>query len=136
MMLHSWCVICVCCLSLTCAERNILRTSGTNCARIYNDGMSDHGFDFTLPADWNKTFEMDVDDVWNGFYLNALLLDSAEHRQLLVLPHAQGMTQRQRLEAAIRARNKALEGPGQEAWNHACDVCCYAFTDENGVQSK
>jgi len=95
--------------------------------------MSEHGFGFECPTYWGKTYSMDLDDVWNGFYIYALAMDCYEIGQLLVLPHSKGMQQRDRLEVGIRARNLRLEGPGQEAWNHACDLCCYVFKDENGA---
>ena len=58
----------------------------------------------------------------NGFLLYSLLLDKAEHRTHLTLPH-DCPTQKDRLLNALAERNKAMEGIGQEEWAHACDLC-------------
>ena len=67
-----------------------------------------------LPPNWPVTFEMDVNNVWDSFFLNALLLDHEEREEHLVLPH-DAPSQVERLAPALRQRNKRMEGPGQEA---------------------
>lgn len=52
------------------------RTSATNCARIYNNSYPD----LMHPAAWPISLNLDVEDVWNGFFLHSLLLDHAERR--------------------------------------------------------
>jgi hypothetical protein len=42
-------------------------------------------------------------------------------------------SQAARLRPALQARNMKMAGPGQEAWNHACELCCWVFKDENRV---
>ncbi|KAK6993014.1 hypothetical protein R3P38DRAFT_2801462 [Favolaschia claudopus] len=49
-------------------------TSGTNCARIYNTSISQAALKPLMPQEWTS-LEIDVEDVFNGFFLNALLLD-------------------------------------------------------------
>ncbi|TFY58442.1 hypothetical protein EVJ58_g6411 [Rhodofomes roseus] len=38
----------------------------------------------------------------------------------------------ERLALALRARNVIMAGPGQEMWNHACDLCCWVQPDDEG----
>lgn len=85
-----------------------------------------------LPADWPTSLELDVEDVWNGFYIHALILEHRECGSTLELTH-NAESQAARLKPALQARNKKMAGPGQEAWNHACDLCCWVFTDADGV---
>ena len=112
------------------------RTSATNCARIYNEGISACETLNDLPLEQKTRLAIDVDDVWNAFFLHSLLLDFAERCQadeshVLELPH-DAPSQAERLRPALRERNKRMEGPGQEHWNHACDLCCWVFTDSDG----
>lgn len=85
-----------------------------------------------LPAEWSTSLELDVEDVWNGFYIYALILEHRESGSVLELAH-NAESQAARLRPALQARNKKMAGTGQEAWNHACELCCWVFTDENGV---
>lgn len=80
---------------------------------------------------------MTMEDVWNGFYLHCLILDAEEQRSAtanlsltLRLPH-NAPSQSERLRSALRERNRRLEGTGQEQWNHACDLCCWEFTNDD-----
>ncbi|KAJ7323513.1 hypothetical protein DFH08DRAFT_787851 [Mycena albidolilacea] len=105
-------------------------TSATNCACIYNTSISKDALRPYLPSDW-LSFEMDVDDVFNCFFLNALLLDHHEHQQILELRH-DTPSQAERLRLALEARNICMAGPGQEEWNHVCSLCCYMYEDLDG----
>lgn len=67
---------------------------------------------------------MNVEDVWNAFFLHSLLLDHTEHSNTLELPH-DASSQTIRLDEAIQSRNSSISGTGQEHWNHACDLCCW-----------
>ena len=88
-----------------------------------------------LPADWQFSLQLDVDDVWNGFFLHALILDHLETGSAgLKLTH-NVESQAKRLQPALQERNARMAGPGQEAWNHACDRCCYVFQDPSNSQS-
>ncbi|KAJ7055396.1 hypothetical protein C8F01DRAFT_1087972 [Mycena amicta] len=83
-------------------------TSGTNCAKIYNESMKDRSLTPFLPADWGYTFNLDVEKVWNAFFLHGLLLDVGS-----------GSLER-------------MAGPGQDEWNHACDACTWYTEDNKG----
>ncbi|KAJ7167590.1 hypothetical protein C8R46DRAFT_1093498 [Mycena filopes] len=106
-------------------------TSATNCARTYNDGLGNEGVASVLPALWPYTFQMDVEDVWNAFFLHNLLVDHTAHGQPLELSHI-AASQADRLRPALHARNVRMAGPGQDAWNHVCDLCCWFTEDEDG----
>ncbi|KAK7012469.1 hypothetical protein R3P38DRAFT_2790720 [Favolaschia claudopus] len=81
------------------------------------------------PDGWN--LDMRAEDVLNGFFLYSLLLEKAERRSILVLAHDES-TQKGRLGPALAERNKAMEGIGQEAYPHACDLCFFVFEDGDG----
>ena len=72
---------------------------------------------------------MDVDDVWNIFFLYSLLLDHTEHKSILELDH-NSPSQMQRLRPALQACTRQMRGTGQEEWNHACELCLWVYTDE------
>lgn len=97
------------------------RTSATNCSRIYNEGFRNEDVQSNLPAVWHVSFEMHVDDVWNGFFLHSLLLDHSERGAVLRLSHS-APSQSKRLRPALKARNARMRGTGQEEWNHACEL--------------
>jgi len=63
-----------------------------------------------------------------------LLTDCDEQGEVLELIHV-APSQAKRLRPALKARNKRMEGPGQEAWNHACELCCWVDTKTDGSQS-
>jgi len=81
---------------------------------------------------WSNNLELDVEDVWNGFFLHSLLLNHLEQSTVLELDH-NAPSQSRRLRPALEARNLQMVGPGQEEWNHACDLCCWIYEDENGI---
>lgn len=110
------------------------RTSATNCARIYNDGLSLKTISPSLPAVYTKTLNLDTEDVWNGVLLYWLLEDyHKQGEKVLELPH-NASTQAKRLHSAMAERTKRLAGPGREDWNHACDLCCAIDVDEDGTK--
>ena len=106
------------------------RVSATNCARNYTLITKRAP---NLPTDWAH-LELDVDDVWNAFFLHTLLNQHEEREQTLVLPQ-RGYTQRERLLFAIRDENARMVGTGQEHWNHVCDKCCWVY-EKGGVQRE
>jgi hypothetical protein len=112
-----------------------LRTSATNCSRIYNEGFNNSEINPFLPATWFYSLKMRVDDVWNGFFIHCLLLDHEEWNATLQLTHT-AQSQSKRLQPALKARNARMRGPGQEHWNHACDLCCWVYTDSDDVKRK
>lgn len=89
----------------------------------------------SLPLVYPKSLVLDVEDVWNAFLLHSLLLDHEERGAILELQH-DTPSQGERLRPALRKRNLRMVGPGQEEWNHACDLCCWIHEDKDGVTSK
>ena len=111
----------------------MFRLSSLNCARIYNLGLStpfayirnnERAFAATsagddVPRNLNPTLLRST-DVLNGFFIYSLLLHKAEQGGFLILPHD---FDQDRLNVALMERNKEMEGIGQEAYPHACDLC-------------
>jgi hypothetical protein len=64
--------------------------------------------------------------VSDAFFLSALLHDHDECNTSLILRN--DVDHVTRLDLALRARNLAMVGPGQEQWNHICDRCCATKT--------
>ncbi|KAI0054519.1 hypothetical protein BV25DRAFT_1922614 [Artomyces pyxidatus] len=94
--------------------------SASNNARIYE---LEHGtVDTRFPAHWPTSHILTVELVWDCFFLYGLLRDCEENATVLVLDNA--ADQADRLRPALEARTMAMAGPGQELWNHACDLCC------------
>ena len=110
------------------------RTSATNCARIYNTGLSNHRINVAIPPAFPTRLELDTKDIWNGFFLHSLLLDHGEQDTILEVEH-DAPSQAERLRPSLQARNLRMVGPGQEHWNHACDMCCWVF-EEDGIVCK
>ncbi|KAF9518066.1 hypothetical protein BS47DRAFT_1338638 [Hydnum rufescens UP504] len=121
--------------------------SAENCSRVYNHTLSNKSahilnnlqayssFPLDSPTPHSATpASMTPEHVSGGFILYSLLLDSAEQKEILVLPHDVG-SQRLRVQPAMEARNKAMEGTGQEYWDHACDKCCILL-ENNGEMRK
>ncbi|KAK7689517.1 hypothetical protein QCA50_007309 [Cerrena zonata] len=106
-------------------------TSATNCARIYNESLIASSFD-ALPPTWEYRLRMNVEDVWNAFFLHSLLTDFDERSHVLELPH-DAASQATRLDEAIRLRNASISGTGQDHWNHACNLCCWIHADADGT---
>jgi hypothetical protein len=109
----------------------LFRTSATNCARIYNTSISNDSVQSSLPTDWQTSFDLDVEDVWNGFFSYALLLDHHERKEPLKVQH-NASSQPECLRPALEARNIRMTGTGQEEWNHACQGCCYMYQVNEG----
>ncbi|KAJ7653859.1 hypothetical protein B0H17DRAFT_1100358, partial [Mycena rosella] len=105
-------------------------TSATNCARTYNDGLSNQIVGSSLPTTWPYTFEIDVEDVWNSFFLYNLILDHNARGRALELSHT-ASSQSERLRPALHERNARMAGPGQDAWNHVCDLCCWFYAQDD-----
>ncbi|KAJ7511947.1 hypothetical protein B0H11DRAFT_1700190, partial [Mycena galericulata] len=108
-------------------------TSATNCARTYNSGLSNQSIRSALPPTWPTSLELDVEDVWNSFFLYALLLDHQVRGKILKLSNT-APSQSERLRPALHERNLRMAGTGQPAWNHACNLCCAIHTDEDGIK--
>ncbi|KDQ55343.1 hypothetical protein JAAARDRAFT_133990, partial [Jaapia argillacea MUCL 33604] len=75
---------------------------------------------------WTYSFDLDGDLVWDAFFLHALVCESTEQGSKLWLSN-QG-SHSNHIENALHDHNAAMAGPGQEQWNHACDLCCAVET--------
>lgn len=118
-----------------------------NCARIYNLALSTplayvlnnrQAFaNLTLDGEAVRSRQSSTPlrstDVLNGFFIYSLLLHKAEQASYLILPH--NLDQKARIDVALIARNKEMEGIGQEAYPHACDLCFIVLDDEQGQRS-
>lgn len=80
---------------------------------------------------WPCSLELGDEFLLNGFFLYSLLLEKSEQCSTLFLPHDES-SQRLRLRDALLEQNKQMEGPGQEAYLHACDLCFFVFEGDNG----
>ena len=67
----------------------------------------------SVPAVWHVSLEMDVDHVWDAFFIYSLLLDHAEHDAVLKLDH-NAPSQANRIRPTLQARNRRMRGTGQE----------------------
>ncbi|KAG2062217.1 hypothetical protein BDR06DRAFT_986108 [Suillus hirtellus] len=90
--------------------------SSMNCACVYNYALARrhayisnnrHAFDATLPQVFDEEFS------WH----------------CLVLPHDE--QQWIQIDVVLSERNKEMEGIGQEAYPHACDLCFIVIGDNN-----
>lgn len=72
---------------------------------------------------WDHSLDLSAETVWDSFFLNGLLLDFKDRNDTLELEH-DAQNHAARLRPAIQARNERMVGPGQELWNHACELCC------------
>lgn len=84
----------------------------------------------SVPAVWHVSLDMDVDHVWDGFFLYSLLLDHTERGAVLKLATSQA----KRLRLALQAHNRRMRGTGQE-WSHACELCAWVYVDEHGIKN-
>lgn len=107
------------------------RVSGQNNAKIYQEQHWKAEAEF--PLVWPILPRLDGPTVSDAFFLFALLRDHDEHGTLLVLQNDTNHSIR--LDGALRQRNMAMVGPGQEQWNHICDRCCAQKVD-GGVLCK
>ncbi|EDR00638.1 uncharacterized protein LACBIDRAFT_333942 [Laccaria bicolor S238N-H82] len=124
--------------------------SSSNCARIYNTSLcvphahilnnklafqsNYHRYE-KANVDWQTSLSLQDVDVLNGFFLYSLLLEKAERRTILQLPHNES-SQKDRLAPALQERNHLIEGIGQEQYPHACNLCFIVFQDKSGKLMK
>jgi hypothetical protein len=78
---------------------------------------------------------MDVDDVWNVFFLYSLLLDHAEHGVVLELNH-DAPSHAKHICPSLQAHTRRMQGTGQEEWNHACNLCAWVYANDDGVKRE
>ncbi|KDQ49879.1 hypothetical protein JAAARDRAFT_142789 [Jaapia argillacea MUCL 33604] len=104
-------------------------TSATNCARIYN--LETPNASSRPQIRWPISLKMDCENVWDAFFMYSLLKDHHEQGAGLTLEHKVS-SHAARLFPALETRNKAMVGPGQPRWSHACDLCCEMRTTPDG----
>lgn len=117
-------------------DGNFDRVSSTNCACLYNLSMAHKWSHITgQTAAYRDLREIPLSspiqpkNVLNGFFIYSLLLDKAEHGQILLM-NSNGEL-KNRLMEPLGMRNKDMEGTGQEAYTHACDKCFHTY-EQNG----
>lgn len=74
--------------------------------------------------------------MWDAFFLHALLRHHSEKSPKSVLRLTNKGSNADRLKPALEERNLAMVGPGQEHWNHACDLCCATEENVNGTTRR
>lgn len=111
-----------------------------NCARIYNTTMlytNAHIYEqwkaYGVPQHTPTLPFLAEEHLLNGFFIYSLLVHHAEHQEPLSMN--QDGEQRERLRPALQARNKTLEGLGQESYTHICDKCFYSY-EKDGQTCK
>lgn len=90
--------------------------SAQNCSNIMNAAIKRNCRDEQC-----KTLFISSEQVSRAFYLNALLRDSAERGEALVLPDIGDNDDR--LKLAMEVRNKRIISQGQLEQMHACSKC-------------
>ncbi|KAH9829417.1 uncharacterized protein C8Q71DRAFT_888422, partial [Rhodofomes roseus] len=103
----------------------------SNNAKIYQQQHWESEARF--PLVWPVKPRLDGPMVSDAFFLFALLRDHDEHGTLLVLTNDANHSVR--LDSALRQRNLAMVGPGQEQWNHICDRCCARKVDGDTMRA-
>lgn len=121
-----------------------------NCARIYNESLSFmHSHISNNPLAYPNSFhlynrpepvsacKLDIDEehVLNAFFIYTLILDKSEKQTILMMSHKES-SHRERLKPLLAERNRELEGTGQEAYSHACDLCFIVYKDNNGREGE
>lgn len=101
------------------------RVSATNNARIYR---MEHASKVQLfPKHWTTTPILSPEIIWDAFFQFSLLCECDEqidNGSPVSLIMTNSGEQADRLHAKLDERNKLMVGPGQEYWDHACDLCC------------
>jgi hypothetical protein len=90
-----------------------------------------HSVNLGAKLPWAYLLELDEEIFLNGFLLYSLLLEKSEQATPLFLVHDE-QSQQLCIQDALMEQNKQMEGPGQEAYFHACDLCFFVFEDDNG----
>jgi len=84
--------------------------------QIYNESLTNNQLSALISVDWQMSTKLDIEDVWNSFFLYSLLCDHFECKATLELAH-NTHSQAIRLQPALQARNLRMAGPGQDAWS-------------------
>lgn len=115
--------------SLTMLLTRTIRTSATNCARLYNTCIRK---DKDVPYDYPIASKMTVEHVWDAFVLLALLEDCERQGTLLIVPHSGN--QNVRFRTAMQARNRRIQASGYDDFRrHYCKKCTRIYHQEDGM---
>ncbi|KAI0311591.1 hypothetical protein OF83DRAFT_1068546 [Amylostereum chailletii] len=99
--------------------------SATNNARIYK---LEHASKIHLfPKHWTTNPELSPEIIWDTFFQFSLLCECDEqvkNGSPVNLVMNNSGDQATRLHKKLDKRNKLMVGPGQEYWDHVCDLCC------------
>ncbi|KAG8916709.1 hypothetical protein FRC02_003630 [Tulasnella sp. 418] len=104
-------------------------SSGTSCARWYNETFRQHSL-LPILGNWPCGFELDCDHVWDSFIIPALIEDAESRGLPLELDHSG--QQRERMVEAMRQRNNRIIDEGQPELRHACKGCVTTRIKDNG----
>lgn len=123
------CVVCMCTSSAIESDFASPRTSGTNCARWYNETFSNRS---RLPEDdppnnWPCGFKLDTEHVWDVFVILSLLEHAERTAVHLEVPHSG--YQKDRFMDAMISRNSYIIKMGQPELVHACNSCMHLLKD-------
>ncbi|PBK83279.1 hypothetical protein ARMGADRAFT_945016, partial [Armillaria gallica] len=94
----------------------------------YNDSLATPATQ--VPNNFRYHQTLDMQTVYEAFFLHAVLLDAYNRHEPLELPHAG--PQRDHLVAALDSRNKRMIGTGQEFWAHRCKKCMHLIQGPDG----
>ena len=97
-------------------------TSATNCARIYNLGISGYRDGVRQLADrWQFSMEVTSDQVYDAFTILSLLEDCQLQNLTFIVPH--GGSAKDRFTEAVCARNNRFWLTSQPVLLHFCNKC-------------
>lgn len=103
-----------------------IRTSATNCVRIYNNTLSKNNIP---PPDWPFGFKLKTDHIWDSFIILSLLEDSHARQESLEVPHTGA--QKDRFTPTIKARNLRFRLYSQPELRHYCNKCVRFYHGPN-----
>lgn len=69
-----------------------------------------------------RGMQMEMEHVWNSFYLHALVGHALRSERRLTLPN-NDIHHSERYAAALEMRNEEYSSAGRPFWNHICDGC-------------
>ncbi|KAL0579480.1 hypothetical protein V5O48_002522 [Marasmius crinis-equi] len=95
-------------------------SSAQNIARVYNLALGKGAVE--LPQGGFLLEALREEVIYDAFFLNALVRDR-QWRGMAPLLLRHDVSQAERIDIALAARNKLMIGNGQEMWAHACRKC-------------
>jgi len=94
--------------------------------------MGDYTRERQIATAW-QGMQMEMEHVWNAFYLHALIQHSIQSQTRLTLPNTD-VHHSERYAAALEERNELYRSIGRPFWNHICDACS-KIVDREGTPS-